>query len=129
MPSAPLRARRRPCCKLPISPIASAARKQISGEKFFDFHQKLLLSHGPIGREQALAVAKDMGLDMDKLQKDAKDPSVRAGLEDVMKVADSLNLTGTPSYVVGDEAVVGAVGLSELKKKVDATAKCGKTVC
>ena len=66
---------------------------------------------------------------MDKLQKDAKDPAVRAGLEDVMKVADALNLTGTPSYVVGDEAVVGAVGLAELKKKVDATAKCGKTVC
>jgi protein-disulfide isomerase len=109
--------------------IASAARKQISGDKFFDFHQKLLLSHGPIGRDQALAVAKDMGLDMDKLQKDAKDPSVRAGLDDVMKVADQLNLTGTPSYVVGDEAVVGAVGLSELKKKVDATGKCGKTVC
>jgi protein-disulfide isomerase len=109
--------------------VASAARKQISGDKFFDFHQKLLMSHGPVGREQALAVAKDMGLDMDKLQKDAKDPAVRAGLEDVMKVADSLNLTGTPSYVVGDEAVVGAVGLSELKKKVDATGKCGKTVC
>ena len=90
--------------------IASAARKQISGDKFFDFHQKLLLSHGPIGRDQALAVAKDMGLDMDKLQKDAKDPAIRAGLEDVMKVADPLNLTGTPSYVVGDEAVVGAVG-------------------
>jgi protein-disulfide isomerase len=109
--------------------IASAARKQISGDKFFDFHQKLLLSHGPIGRDQALAVAKDMGLDMDKLQKDAKDPAIRASLEDVMKVADSLNLTGTPSYVVGDEAVVGAVGLAELKKKVDATGKCGKTVC
>jgi len=109
--------------------IASAARKQISGDKFFEFHQKLLLGHGPTGRDQALAVAKEMGLDMDKLQKDAKDPAVRAGLEDVMKVADSLNLTGTPSYVVGDEAVVGAVGLSELKKKVEATGKCGKTVC
>ena len=109
--------------------IASAARKQISGEKFFEFHQKLLLGHGPTGRDQALAVAKEMGLDMDKLQKDAKDPAVRAGLEDVMKVADQLNLTGTPSDVVGDEAVVGAVGLTELKKKVEATGKCGKTVC
>ena len=32
--------------------IASAARKQISGDKFFDFHQKLLMSHGPIGRDR-----------------------------------------------------------------------------
>ena len=109
--------------------IASAARKQISGDKFLDFHQKLLLTRGHVGRDQALAVAKDMGLDMDKLQKDAKDPSVRAGIEAVMKMADALNLTGTPSYVVGDEAIVGAVGLPELKSKVDAVSKCGKTEC
>jgi protein-disulfide isomerase len=109
--------------------IASAARKQISGEKFFEFHQKLLSTRGPVGREQALAVAKELGLDMDKLQKDSKDPAIRAGLEDIMKIADQLNLSGTPAYVVGNEAVVGAVGLSELKSKVDAVGKCGKTVC
>ena len=109
--------------------IASAARKQISGDKFLEFHQKLLLSRGPVGRDQALAVARELGLDMDKLQKDAKDPSIHAGIEDVMKMADALNLTGTPSYVVGDEALVGAVGLPELKSKVDAVNKCGKTEC
>ncbi|MGO9389508.1 DsbA family protein [Rhodoblastus sp.] len=109
--------------------VASAARKQITGDKFFEFHQKLLMTHGPVGREQALAVAKDLGLDMDKLQKDSKDPSIHAGIEEVMKMADSLALTGTPSYVVGDEAVVGAVGMAELKTKVDAVGKCGKTVC
>jgi protein-disulfide isomerase len=109
--------------------IASAARKQMSAEKFFEFHQKLLMTRGPVGREQALAVARDMGLDMDRLQKDAKDPSIHAGIENVMKMADALNLTGTPSYVIGDEAVVGAVGLAELKQKVDAVGKCGKTEC
>jgi protein-disulfide isomerase len=109
--------------------VASAARKQISGDKFFEFHQKLLLSHGHVGREQALAVAKDLGLDMDRLQKDMKDPSIRKGLEQTMKVADALSLTGTPSYVIGDEAIVGAVGFEPLKGKIDAMAKCGKTAC
>lgn len=109
--------------------VASAARKQISGEKFFEFHQKLLMSRGHVGREQALAVAKDVGLDMDKLQKDMKDPSIHNGIEETMKMADALNLTGTPSYIVGEEAVVGAVGFDQLKSRVDAMAKCGKTVC
>ena len=109
--------------------VASAARKQISGDKFFEFHQKLLATHGPVGREQALAVAKESGLDMDRLQKDMKDPSIHAGIEDIMKMADALALTGTPSYVVGNEAIVGAVGLKELKTKVDAVGKCGKTIC
>jgi len=114
---------------LEAAQVASAARKQITGDKFFEFHQKLLTTHGPVGREQALAVAKELGLDMDKLQKDMKDPSIHAGIEDIMKLADSLALTGTPSYVVGDEAVVGAVGMAELKTKVDSVGKCGKTVC
>ena len=109
--------------------VAAAVRKQISGDKFFQFHQKLLLSHGRVGREQALAVAKDVGLDMDKLQQDMKDASVQAGIQETMKLADALGLNGTPSYVIGDEAIVGAVGFDELKARVDAMAKCGKTAC
>jgi len=66
---------------------------------------------------------------MDRLQKDMKDPSIHAGIEDIMKIADALALTGTPSYVVGNEAIVGAVGLKELQTKVDAVGKCGKTIC
>ena len=78
--------------------VASAARKQISGEKFWEFHQKLLLSKGHVGREQALAVAKDMGLDMAKLQKDAADPVIKDDLAGVIKLGDSLSISGTPSY-------------------------------
>jgi protein-disulfide isomerase len=40
-----------------------------------------------------------------------------------MKLADALGVNGTPSYVVGDELVVGAVGFDELKKKIDALQK------
>jgi protein-disulfide isomerase len=109
--------------------IASAARKQISGEKFWDFHQRLLMSKGHVGREQALAVAKEMGLDMAKLQKDAADPALKDELAGVVKLGDSLSISGTPSYVLGDEVIVGAVGYDELKKKVDAMGKCGKTEC
>jgi len=109
--------------------VAAAARKQISGEKFFDFHQKLLMSRGHVGREQALAVAKESGLDMDRLQKDMKDPAIDAGFKQTMKLGDALNINGTPSYVIGDEVIVGAVGLDPLKTKIDALAKCGKTAC
>jgi protein-disulfide isomerase len=35
-----------------------------------------------------------------------------------MKLADELGVSGTPSYVVGDQVVVGAVGLDELREKI-----------
>jgi len=109
--------------------IASAVRKQVSGQKFWDFHQKLMSTKGKIGREQALSAAKDVGLDMAKLQKDAADPEIKDKLAGVLKLGDGLSINGTPSYVIGDEVVVGAVGYDELKKKVDAMGKCGKTEC
>jgi protein-disulfide isomerase len=43
---------------------------------------------------------------------------VKTTIDDDMKLADALGVNGTPSYVVGDEVVVGAVGLDELKTKL-----------
>ena len=109
--------------------VAAAVRKQISGAKFFDFHQKLLSSRGHVGKDQALAVARDMGLDMARVQKDMNDASVHEGLAQNIQVGDALGLNGTPSYVIGDEAIVGAVGYDQLKARVVSMAKCGKTSC
>ena len=42
---------------------------------------------------------------------------VKKTIDENMKLADALGINGTPSYVVGDEVVVGAVGLDELKRE------------
>ena len=39
--------------------VANAARLQFKGDKFWEFHQKLLGSHGPVGKAEALAAAKE----------------------------------------------------------------------
>jgi protein-disulfide isomerase len=109
--------------------VASAVREQLPGERFWQFHTKLLSMHGPIGKAEALSVAKELGLDMDKLAKDMEDPKVESGLQEVMGMADSLQINGTPSFVVGDEVVVGAVGYDQLKGKIDSVHKCGRTTC
>jgi protein-disulfide isomerase len=109
--------------------VASAARNQLPGDRFWEFHSKLLGMHGPIGKAEALSVAKEMGLDMDRLAKDMESPQIQSGLEDIMSMADALQINGTPSFVVGQEVVVGAVGYDQLKDKIDAVHKCGHSVC
>ena len=81
--------------------VAIAARNQFKGDRFWEFHQKLLGSRGPVGRAQALAVAKDMGADMDRLQRDADKPEIKTGIAESNDLAKDLMLNGTPSYVVG----------------------------
>ncbi len=109
--------------------VASAARNQLPGDKFWAFHFKLLAAHGPIGKNEALAVARELGLDMDRLAKDMESPEVKTGLDEVMQLADSLQINGTPTFVVGQDVVVGAVGYDRLKDKVDSVHKCGRAAC
>jgi protein-disulfide isomerase len=99
-----------------------------SGKKYLDFHQRLLTGRGQIDKAKAMAVAKDAGLDMARLEKDLASPEVKATLEETFKLAEPLGLNGTPSYVIGKNVVIGAVGLSELKEKINA-ARCGKATC
>lgn len=109
--------------------VASALHNQMQGDKYWAFHQRLMLAKGQIGKEQAMAAAKASGADMAKLQKDIDHADTKAGIGEVMQIADSLNLTGTPSYIVGDEIVVGAVGAEQLQTRIDNLRKCGSTKC
>ena len=99
-----------------------------TGKKDLEFHQKLLGGRGEANKARALAVAKEIGLDMARLDKDLASPEVKAALQESFKLAEALGLNGTPSYVIGDNVVVGAVGLEALKEKVN-TSRCGKPSC
>ena len=109
--------------------VALAVKQQLKGEKFLAFHRELLLSRGTIGKDRALEVAKDLGLDMGQIDKVVAAQDTRRQLGENLKLGDSLGITGTPSYVLGSEVVAGAVGYDTLKAKVDALRKCGQTVC
>ena len=108
---------------------ANAFLHQFQGEKFWEFHQKLLGSRGPVGKAEAFAIAKDLGANMDKLAKDAAAPGITSGIEESGKLAKSLQVSGTPTYVIGEDVVVGAVGYDELETKVANIKKCGKAIC
>jgi protein-disulfide isomerase len=109
--------------------VAVAVRMQDkTGKKYLEFHTKLLGGRGQADKARALAVAKEVGLDMNRLEKDMASPEVKATLQEDLKLADALGLNGTPSYVIGSDVVVGAIGLPGLEEKVN-TARCGKATC
>jgi protein-disulfide isomerase len=99
-----------------------------TGKKYLDFHQKLLTGRGQVDKARALAAAKEAGLDMARIEKDLASEEIRASLAESFQLAEALGLNGTPSYVVGSQVVVGAVGLEALREKVN-TARCGKATC
>jgi protein-disulfide isomerase len=109
--------------------VAVAVRMQDkSGKKYLEFHKKLLGGRGRADGARALAVAKEVGVDMTRLQKDLKSPEIEKTIDQDKALADALGMNGTPSYVVGKEVVVGAIGLDGLKTKIN-EARCGKASC
>ena len=109
--------------------VAVAVRMQDpGGKKYLEFHQKLLGGRGPADKAHALAAAKEAGLDMARIEKDLASPEVRATIEENFKLAEAMGMNGTPSYVIGKQVVIGAVGVESLKEKIG-IARCGKATC
>jgi protein-disulfide isomerase len=109
--------------------VAVAVRMQDpTGKKYLDFHQKLLGGRGQADKAHAMAAAKEAGLDTARIEKDLANPEVRATIEENFKLAEAMGMNGTPSYVIGKQIVVGAIGLEGLKEKIG-IARCGKAAC
>src|SRR6201990_1047563 len=99
--------------------VAVAVRMQDpTGKKYLDFHQKLLGGRGLADKARAMAAAKDAGLDVARIEKDMASPEARATIEEDFQLAESMGMNGTPSYVVGKQVVVGAIGLDGLREKI-----------
>jgi protein-disulfide isomerase len=114
---------------LDASLVALAARNQFSGDKYMEYHTALLTSKGRIGKDRALDVAKELGADMDKLKKDLESGEPRKLVDSTIRIADALKIGGTPTFVVGDSVIVGAVGKEPLSEAVSNIRTCGKAVC
>ena len=112
-----------------------AARLAIASDKqgkYFEMHQRLLSEPGKANKEKALRIAKDLGLDVDQLQKDAEDPATQKALDEARELAEKLSLQGTPLYLIGDRIVPGAPDdlYEQLKAKVSEVRKEGcATTC
>jgi protein-disulfide isomerase len=104
--------------------VAVAVRMQDpTGVKYLAFHQKLFSTRGMVDQARALEVAKDVGCDMALIGKDMNSPEAQATIDEDMKLADAIGVDGTPSYVIGDQLIVGAIGFDKLQQQIAASEK------
>jgi protein-disulfide isomerase len=111
------------------SRVALAVKNQLQGQKLLDYHVKVMDSRGRVNAERAMAVAREMGVDVARLQKDVEGAEVRNALQENMALGDKLSLTGTPAFVIGETVIPGAVGIDPLKQVIANVRQCGKATC
>lgn len=94
---------------------AKASLAALKQRKYWQFHTALLGIDGKADQISATAVAKQVGLDLDRLHADMESPEVLSHIDQSMLLAEHMGLMGTPTFVAGDEGLFGKQSLSELR--------------
>ncbi|ABV95138.1 thiol:disulfide interchange protein DsbA [Dinoroseobacter shibae DFL 12 = DSM 16493] len=94
---------------------ALAARAQGMYE---EFHWALMALSGRINEAQIMQTADDLGLDVAQLEADMQSDAVTMHIETSLSLAQSLGISGTPSFVVGETILPGLVDQARLEELV-----------
>lgn len=86
---------------------AMAALASKAQGKYWEFHLAMLGHEGKLTAADVDEIAKDKGLDLDKLKADMKSPAIAEIIERNHKLASELSISGTPAFVIDNKLVPG----------------------
>lgn len=81
--------------------------------KFVEFHNALMTAKST-DEESIKSISKTLGIDYSKLQKDMADPQIEEQITRTQRLAESLDINGTPAYIIGDRIIPGAIDAESL---------------
>jgi len=88
-----------------VGKVVLAAGKQ---GKLPELHEALMAVKGKATEASAFDLARKLGLNIDKLKKDAALPELAKQIEDARNLANSLGVNGTPLFLIGHNGIPGA---------------------
>ena len=94
-----------------------AARAVIAAHRqgrFAAYHDALMTADSRLDMDSIYATAADVGLDVEQLRTDMRDPEVLQYLEEVRSLAESLGVSGTPAFMIGDAILFGGATADDL---------------
>lgn len=106
--------------------IVAQAFKALMPEKYAQYHEILLSAAERATEESAIADAVKLGADETQLREKMQSPEIRGAFQNTYQLASQLNITGTPSYIVGNELVPGAIGAEGLIERIAAARAAAK---
>lgn len=83
---------------------ALAAKKQ---NKYWELHTALFAHEGKVTKEVVDEIAKEKGLDVEKMKADMKSPEVAQAIAQNHEIAQKLAINGTPAFIVDEKVSPG----------------------
>ncbi len=103
---------------LKASKAALAAARQ---GKYQKFHDVLMSKKERISDEAINSAAKEAGLDVEKMKKDAASEEIGKIISANVDLGTMIGARGTPTFVVGDQIFPGVMELEQFKKVIAET--------
>lgn len=100
-----------------------------SDADYWNFHEALFTSRGKVDKTVALAAAADLGLSTVDLELRMGDNSVAQAIQNSYEIAQALGISGTPTYIIGNEVIPGAIGIDGLRQRISNMRECGQSQC
>ncbi|WP_024870592.1 DsbA family protein [Tolumonas lignilytica] len=92
-----------------IASKAALAVNALFPAKYAAFHDALMAHEGALKSTDDIAsIAQGLGLDWNKISEKAKDPAIERKIAINHAMAQTLNITGTPAFIIGDQLLRGA---------------------
>jgi protein-disulfide isomerase len=104
---------------------ARAALASRAQGKYVEFHRALMGAKRNFDPQAVIEIARAVGLDTKRLQRDMNDPDIEAAIGRNFALAEALHLNGTPSFVIGDTLLRGGRDLDTLRELVARARKPG----
>ena len=105
---------------MPAALAAMAAHEQ---GKFWDFHNKIFANQQKMNRDQYLAYAKELNLDIAKFTASLDGAKFKPQIEADANEAKALGVGGTPAFFVNGRFLSGAKPFEEFAAAINAELK------
>jgi protein-disulfide isomerase len=96
---------------------AALAVNKLNPDKYIDFHKSLMKTRVS-GKDAILKIASDNGLDAKAISELMDSKEIEKIIDENHELAKSLNIAGTPAFIINGQIYPGAMDYNELKKKV-----------
>ena len=98
-----------------IASRAAIAAMQQPGGKYLAYHNTMMAFNGKLDEAQVFRMAKEAGLDTDKLKAEMASSRTTGIIQENLKLAEMLGIEGTPGFIIGDTLVPGATSPDMLR--------------
>lgn len=99
---------------------AALAINDLYPDRYADFHGRLMAHRGALQNDNAVwSIVRDLRIDVGAVQERSQAADIEAAVARNHELARQLNITGTPTFIVGSSVLRGALPQGDIQRAID----------